>query len=1048
MNKVFVRVASVWGIVLLLAAPAICGQARQGAAAGQPGRKSPSPPAPTAQTNLATYLVEKTGISRGICSVVGADNPGLLADLARASQFYVIHALDPDGSVVEAAKKMIDARGLYGHRIVIEKGQRDRLPYADNTIDALIVPNLPGGQLGASDAAEILRVLRPKGVAMLGAGGRQKPALGGLGDQARAASVIEGDRGVWVRLVKPLQQGADSWSHWQHGPDNNPASLDTVIKPPYLTQWTAEPYYITMPAITLVAGGRTFCAMGHIAHHEREEQWINTLYVRDAYNGVQLWQRKLPRGYLTHRSAFVATDDIFYMIDDDGNGLLMLDPETGRRIGEIQDESLSGEWKWVALQDGVLYVMCGGKPDQREVKYAKSQNTHWSWQALSNGYYRREIPWGFGQMIGAYDIERKRLLWTHKETGSMDSRALTMDGQKIFFYGPYSHVGCLDAKTGKLLWTNNDPQIRELVQEEGRGLSSTPGFRTEPFSLVSREALFFAPQTNQYVAAVSKDNGRLLWYRRKTTSNPNLLYADDSLLVGVGEGGNTLRLDPLTGETRQDLGFRKRSCSRLTATPDSFFCRGFFEGTTRYDRKTGRVTFNGAMRPSCQDGVVPANGLLFIGPWTCDCNLSLMGAMALCSAGDFRFKHEATEGDRLDIAASNVTSVAPLNVSSKDWPVYRANNNHNAATRVSLSANLEKKWEFGPQNAITPTPPTAAGGLVFFAADDGKVCAIEAQSGQLRWTFATAGPIRVPPTIWNSRAYVGSGDGYVYCLEAATGRMLWRFRAAPVERRIMVYGRLCSTWPVNSGVLVQDGVAYFAAGLIDTDGTYVYALDAITGQIKWQNNSSGHLNPGIRKGVSAHGRLTIADGKLWMAGGNIVSPAIYDLKTGECLSVVETDGSPRANRGEEIAVLNKEYVLTGGRLIFSAIENVVDPGFFQLTRVSAPNQSAQLVRGKISPAWDDKRLVYVHGRQTPLRCCNLADVGQAFDAGKRDPDTLIQKRWMANVPGVLDVVGIALASNAVVAVCQTRPTDKEPSQWAVMTLSPKDGSVRWQSALP
>ena len=153
----------------------------------------------------------------------------------------------------------------------------------------------------------------------------------------------------------------------------------------------------------------------------------------------------------------------------------------------------------------------------------------------------------------------------------------------------------------------------------------------------------------------------------------------------------------------------------------------------------------------------------------------------------------------------------------------------------------------------------------------------DAQTGQLRWQFATAGPIKAPPTVWEGRAYVGSGDGYVYTLEAATGRLLWRFRAAPVERRIMVYGNLCSTWPVNTGVLVHDGVAYFAAGIVDHDGTYVYALDARTGRLQWQNNTCGHLSPELRKGVSAQGNLTIHGDQLLLAGGNQVSPAAFDL---------------------------------------------------------------------------------------------------------------------------------------------------------------------------
>ncbi|GAH67229.1 unnamed protein product [marine sediment metagenome] len=56
--------------------------------------------------------------------------------------------------------------------------------------------------------------------------------------------------------------------------------------------------------------------------------------------------------------------------------------------------------------------------------------------------------------------------------------------------------------------------------------------------------------------------------------------------------------------------------------------------------------------------------------------------------------------------------------------------------------------------------------------------------------------------------------------------------------------------PVASGVVIEDGVAYFAAGIVNYDGIHVYALDAATGTIKWQNNTSGHLDPEARTGVS------------------------------------------------------------------------------------------------------------------------------------------------------------------------------------------------------
>ena len=68
----------------------------------------------------------------------------------------------------------------------------------------------------------------------------------------------------WFMTAKPVPAGLDDWSHWEHGPDNNPVSDDEIIKAPYMTQWLGTPYYIAMPAISTAAGGRLFIAMGHI----------------------------------------------------------------------------------------------------------------------------------------------------------------------------------------------------------------------------------------------------------------------------------------------------------------------------------------------------------------------------------------------------------------------------------------------------------------------------------------------------------------------------------------------------------------------------------------------------------------------------------------------------------------------------------------------------------------------------------------------------------------------------------------------------------------
>jgi outer membrane protein assembly factor BamB len=982
----------------------------------------------TAADSVGQRIIERSGLQNGVAAIIGIDR-ALTLELAKASKLIIHVRAEDAGAVYQMRRDMNDA-GFGINRIIVESGSTGRLPYAENSID-LLVRTATATAIARPSKNEILRVLRPQGFAFTA------PNSKSMGF-----------------LRKPPMAGAGDWSHWENKPDNNPVSSDKIIKAPYMTQFMSLPYYIGMPSVTTAAAGRTFLAIGHIAHHEREWEGLLRLIARNGYNGQVLWERKLPLGYLVHRSAFIATKDVFYMLN--GDHCLLLDSRTGAELGQLDIPKVKGDWKWMAMHDGKLYALIG-KPDPKtEIMKGDRSIGGWSWGDLSKGYYENRVPFGFGHTLVAFDLKRKEIAWQFDEDDgvNIDARGMAIHGNRIFFYSPDHHLKCLAADTGSFRWENDDKDVLGLIERPGKGLVSTPGFRTACLMVASEDALLIQGQTRMNVVGISAADGKLLWQKKKITNNPNAIFVDGKFVLGVGKRGTHVVVDPVSGKEEEDLKFFKRACTRLTATEDSFFCRG--EGTLRFDRKTKKVLVDGSVRPACNDGALPANGMLYVGPWQCDCNLSIIGHVGKTSAGNFDFSLKQNV-NRLQKGTAFRPSAARGN--RRDWSTYRGNNERSASVPVNFAMPAAQRWQHRPDRPFIPSAPTSAGEMIYLAGDDGQVRGIDAKTGRLRWRYLTPAPIKYPPSISNGRAYVGCSDGHVYCLSADRGELLWRFRAAPVERHIMVYGNLVSTWPVNSGVMIHNGTAYFAAGIIDHDGTYVYALNAETGELKWQNETSGHLDADLRKGVSVQGNLTVQGNHLLLAGGNQVSPARFDLKTGKAAEATLRNGNPIANNGRFVGVFG-DTVVAGGRILHSSPRNVSNKNSFD---AYAKGKKFRFSLGGIAPAWNDNSLSFVNSKYGKLSFVNR-EIAQArieagyFKDGNRPlrgwtltlAQSLVLKQeldWQTDVGEKFEVLSIALANNAVIAVVRRQEMFRSQRQWWVMTFDPKTGRQRFQQEL-
>jgi outer membrane protein assembly factor BamB len=137
---------------------------------------------------------------------------------------------------------------------------------------------------------------------------------------------------------------------------------------------------------------------------------------------------------------------------------------------------------------------------------------------------------------------------------------------------------------------------------------------------------------------------------------------------------------------------------------------------------------------------------------------------------------------------------------------------------------------FGCSSGAVPVAvygsPALSGELVYVAGYNGKVYALNAESGALRWVYPREGnmdPIVSGLVVVLDKLFFGCADGKVYALDAATGDLLWEF-ATESEDKI---------WSTPT----LDGETLYVASL----DKKLYALNAADGTEIWQFEAEGAI---------------------------------------------------------------------------------------------------------------------------------------------------------------------------------------------------------------
>lgn len=239
---------------------------------------------------------------------------------------------------------------------------------------------------------------------------------------------------------------------------------------------------------------------------------------------------------------------------------------------------------------------------------------------------------------------------------------------------------------------------------------------------------------------------------------------------------------------------------------------------------------------------------------------------------------------------------------AEDWPTYRHDAARTGITPEALTFPLNQCWRLVPRHAPDPAWETpreqpvegilelgrtrfddahhvavAAGHVYFGTSGDGRICAVDATNGKMAWSRHLGGPVRLAPSYFDGRLYFGADDGLVRCVDARSGQDVWERRVGPRDERLLGHGRMISRWPVRTGVLIDNGIAYFGAGIFPAEGVYVEAVNASDGRPIWRNDTCGETPESI---VSPQGYLLASKTQIFAPLGR-VSPAAFDRRTGK-----------------------------------------------------------------------------------------------------------------------------------------------------------------------
>lgn len=717
------------------------------------------------------------GTETGLCVHIGSTDGALEIELARSGQ-KLVHGLARNVQSLDKACRAIQAAGLWPLAAVEKVRSFERLPYADNLV-SLLIADLDALEGAGPLREEILRVLRPNGVALL----KRK--------------------GKWATLLKPRPSEMDQWTHFDYDRTGNAVSHDKFAGPPKQIQWTSgvQPIelggnpagFIGSPGMRL-ANGRAISEW--VVPNKDKRKTKNYLGAWDAFNGIPLWAIEKEYSCMRRPTHLVAVGDRIYTYLEKDGPLAALDAATGQTLRK--------------------YDQAGTLPPNTGMAFFR--------------IFENRLILANKDTLFLLDEDTGEVLWSYRDAEATVLMFPTVARQinRVFVLAsnieekykvqhrwpnaPAVAVVCLDLRTGDIVWRNTEVAGKHIGQLVANG---------------AYLGLFGAggigAGKNPFTGCISLSEGKLLWTGTFPTewnrAGYVMLWRDG--IMYYSDPWKIFTLDPETGKETKVYGDSYNGrCTRFCATDDYFI----YSLVTYVDRQ-----FNGTIqsitRSACANSSFPANGMIYFTPTACGCTTMLRGHTALTPEPllepiDDAHRLETHPAGRHNSATDARPFALPKSLLAADWPRQaRASEMQtkpltaDGRTFTALihehrmqcrDADGKLLWSFTAAGRIS-SPPVIVENLCIFGSHDGRIYALHVADGSLAWRFMAAPYER--KVIVNSQlesswpvygvvmhqgllcASAGlhpelGGGIYVYALQPKTGKITWKRTLAKFPARI------------------------------------------------------------------------------------------------------------------------------------------------------------------------------------------------------------------------------------------------------------------------